>query len=98
MITVKSKKKFRQYLDELSYKFTVEQMQRDCLDANSENSEDKQNIRKFILMSFSNHKVSIIPHRFLLRYQFKKIASWIGNRSRFGWNTYYRSKAKSNLE
>jgi len=74
MITAKTDNEIQESLDELTHKFIIELMQKDCpIFANSINCENNEWIGRIILLDSSTHKNSLIPFGILLRYQFRKI-------------------------
>jgi hypothetical protein len=75
MIILKSEKYLEQYLDEPTLNYITEFMKKDCQEFTSETTVDKNVwIGKVHCMSGSHHEGSMIPHGFLLRYQFRKIS------------------------
>jgi hypothetical protein len=75
MIRIKTDTEIKEYLDELTHEFIIEQMKKDCPEfAKSVNSKPNEWIWRIILMTGSTHEGSVIPFGYLLRYQFRKIA------------------------
>ena len=73
MINLTSNTEIEKFLDQPTLDYIDEQMQKDCPEfSKMVNSKDNEWIGRVMVMAGSDHEGSMIPHGYLLRYQFKK--------------------------
>jgi len=73
MITLPSNAEIENFLDQPALKYIDEQMQKDCPEfSKMVKAKDNEWIGRVLVMTGSDHEGSMIPHGYLLRYQFKK--------------------------
>ncbi len=73
MNTLSSKREIEDFLDQPNLKYIDEQMKKDCPEFSKIiNPKDYEWIGRVMVNTGSDHEGSMIPHGYLLRYQFNK--------------------------